>query len=324
MKAILSILILIYITQAMAQTECDPADHLTSRNFNGVSVQTYVYNGECNFFISLRTERGEEKYFVSDQGKLTSFVSSARTFPTSTNSRSTGSRQYYLRPIVRSNISLENDANNNRLTIHLANGERLIVDTASQTIKDITGANWRANPHGFRQFRRNGEIIGEYVHDEQGCINCSAVDSRLRGTEETYAPGGILIESLENGVLSSSRFRRGEDPRGLLDEYTVFKDRQGRECSIRNRYLYDYEFAGSQIDGMVFKFDNEIDRVPTRNGSLNETLAEFLSRVCANEGVPDFDVSHLRPDGCPHCGTAADHQPSEEFTDVFSDLLDSL
>lgn len=323
MKKIVFYLTVLCLSFAHAQTECNPANHLEAQSFGGVRVQTYVYNGECNFFVSLRTSQGEEKYFISDQGKLTSFVSSSENFPTSTNSRSTGSRQYYLRPITQANISLQNDPASNRLTINMANGERMIINTASQTVADITGANWKPNPKGFREFRRNGQVIGEYVHDDD-CINCGAIHPSLQGTEQTFRPAGILIDSLENGVLSTSRFRRGEDPRGLLDEYTTFSDREGRKCSIKNRYLYDYEFAGSAVDGMVFKFDNDVDRVPTRNGALNETLAEFLARVCANKGIPDFDVSHLRPGGCPHCGTGEMEESDDEFFDSFSDIIDSL
>lgn len=331
MKAIISSLVLVFSFTARAEISCDPSDHMEQRYFDGVGVQTFYVNGECTFRVSLNNSAGNEQFFVSDLGKLSTVVISNQAFPTSTNSRSTGSRDYHLRPVVRPNISMSHDSGSNTLTLNLANGERMIIDTASQSIRDITGANWRRNSRGFREFRRGGQVIGEYVHDELDCINCTAVDPRLAGTQQTYRPAGLIIDSLENGVLTSTRFRRGGNPGELPDEYMVFRDRQGRECSIKNRYVYEYEYIninGRQVvDSMKFKFPNEVDRVPTRNGALNENLAEFLARVCASKGIPNFDVSQLRPDGCPHCGTRENsgaRGPTDDFLESFSDILGTI
>lgn len=319
---LLILMTLLFSTTAIA-FECDRSNHFDVQTIGKISIQTYYQDGECNFKVSSVTNGVSQQYFISDHGKLSSFVSSNQSFPTTKNSRSTGTRYFYLRPRTQRKISYETNEATGNISITMANGEKFIISSTSGEIQNITGTSWRKDPKALRQFYRNGSQIGEYAHSEE-CMNCVAIDRSLQGSQERFVAGGVIIDSVDHGVMLETPFRRGNDPRGATNSKTTFSDADGTECEISNQHVYRYKYEGNAIDGIQFKFTNDIDQFPTRSGTLNENLPTFLDRVCKQYGVEGFDVSSLRvDDGCVHCGTAGQNNPSNEFIEAFGDLSET-
>lgn len=291
------------------------------KRYGNITVYNQYKNGECSFRITMTrtTDTGrkiEEQFSFSDQGKLTTFLGSPVSFATSTNSRATGSRAYYLFPRKKENISYDINSNGD-LVVHMTNGEDAIFSTKQAALKNITNTKWRRNK-ALRSYIRNGKVIAEDVYAES-CMNCS-LKYKIKYDKFLYSQGGLVIDSVGTGIVMSTPFVRGKDSR-LPTQWGnkikgSFKDNRGNICSIANQYLYDYEYEqfGSRrsIDKIHFKFPTDFSKSKTRVGE--ENIQEFLKRVCIKQkGIKKFNLDFYSNDGnCENCkNTLQDSLPDE-------------
>lgn len=333
MRLLQLLLFLSLVNNTYASTECvrDSDFGFSSegtKSFGKVKIRNYYRGGECTLMMSVqRSDKAgapyiDEMFSFSENGKLSSTVMSANSFSTSTNSRATGSRSYYVSPRVKKAVSYTHDEENGTITMHMTNGEDFIMSTKSGDIINITGTKWRRDKKALRSFSKNGKIVGQYVHSED-CINCGNIHSSLKGKKQEFSSGGLIIEGLEDGVLIDTKFRRGGDPRAYQSTKSTFTDKKGRKCSISNKFVYAYELDyRGDINGIKIKFENDQDKYPTRTG-MTETLPEFLKRVCKSKGIPNFDVSSMESDDCLHCeGKSVEIQ--SDAIDVLAPIVEKL
>lgn len=299
-----------------------------TKKFGKVRIRNYFKNGECTLMMSVNRndKKGspyiEEMYSFSENGKLSSTVMSANSFSTSTNSRATGSRSFYVTPRVKNSVGYTHNEEENTVTMHMPNGEDFIISTESGDIVEITGTKWRRDKKALRSFHKDGKLVGQYVHSEN-CINCGNIHSSLKGKKESFSSGGLIIEGLEEGVVIDTKFRRGGDPRAYQNMKSTFTDKKGRKCSIGNKFIYAYELDyRGEINGIKIKFENDQDKFPTRTG-MTETFPEFLKRVCKNKGIANFDVSSMEDDNCIHCEGKIEGSQSEAI-DLLTPVIEKL
>lgn len=306
---LLLIFLFLFINPASAAVECvRDKDFSYSyegyKTFGKINLHNFYNNGECSLIFSLErdTEGGgvREVFSLSDHGKIGATHLTGKRFPTSTNSRSTGARVFYITPRKKTNVSYDYDKDKKTLTIHMTNGEDFVLSSESGEILHIGGVKWKRDPKALRSFIKNGNVIGQYAHSS-ACINCGNIHPSLRDSEEKFTAASLIIEGLQSGVLLDSNFKRGEDPRGYMHKKTTFTDRNGQKCAITNKYVYKYQLdRNGRLNSMKLKFENDYDKYPTRKG-MTETLGEFLKRVCKNNGVPNFEVGTSTNEDCVHC-----------------------
>ena len=158
MKFFILITSLLLSTSLFAKTSCvkDPKYYFGNggtKIVGNIQIGNRYANGECMLTISVtrKTSDGkkiDESFTFSDQGKIFNFIGSSASYPTTKNSRATGSKYFYLLPRVKENISYE--VSEERLTINMANGERAIFNTKSGAIEDITNTKWRRDRALYR------------------------------------------------------------------------------------------------------------------------------------------------------------------------------
>lgn len=270
----------------------------------------------------------EEQLTFSDQGKILSFVGSGSGFSTSTNSRATGSRAYYLLPRKKDNVSYT-ISDNGILTVEMANGEKAIIDTNTGELKDITNTKWKRNP-ALRSYIKDGKIIAQDVYADN-CINCS-LKYKIKYDSFKFSQGGLVLEGSTNGIVMATPFRRGGDARlpSVWGNSTkgTFIDSTGKSCSIDNEFLYDYtyEHFGKRpsIDKIAFKFPTDQSKTKTRVGE--ETVEEFLKRVCIKQKkIADYNLDFFTPENlCDNCPTTVSEAAPKVVTPSVQKLFEHI
>jgi hypothetical protein len=168
-------------------------------------------NGECYAVVSPVTFPGMvyRTFTFFDTGLLMVFNSYGK----GGNTDSTAAREFYFFP-RSGRLELKMDAQAGTVSVTMANGDEIDVDTATAQIQSSS---------------RGVVTVARRVSP-----------ANRGGTEFRYY----------DGLMLDVGFARGDSPASSPDGVSVFRNRTGRRCSVANRELFNYSAHREH----VFKF----------------------------------------------------------------------